>query len=81
MKEAKDLQFLHITLFLSQMASPPAKARGVYPLYVFADGRSTDVNYAQEVEERHLRLRRLDRHGRPKKRHPSRESNDDFVML
>ena len=66
------------------MATPANKARGVYPLYVFGDGRSTDVSYAQEEEERRLRLRRLDRHGRPKQqrnRHPSKESNDDFVML
>ena len=62
------------------MAVPPDQPKGVYPMYVFAEGRGSDISYADHVEERYLRLQHLDKFGRLKTQSPSKDS-DDFVML
>lgn len=63
------------------MVSPP-KERGLYPMFVFHEGRSIDISLSDQVQqpkkERYLRVRRLDRKGRVKSQH---KEADDFVFL
>ena len=63
------------------MAAPP-KEKGLYPMYVFQDGRSIDISYgvpsSSQKADRYLRVQHLDKKGRVKK--PAKES-DDFVFL
>ena len=62
------------------MSAPP-KERGLYPMFVFQDGRSIDLMSNQTThttEDRYLRVRRLDRKGRPK---GTPKEADDFVFL
>lgn len=60
------------------MTSPPNQPKGVYPMYVFAEGRGADISYADNTEERYLRLCQLDRHGKLKQ---LSKDSDDFVLL
>ncbi|ELU16134.1 hypothetical protein CAPTEDRAFT_228011 [Capitella teleta] len=64
---------------MQKLVTPP-KDQGIYPLFVFQDGRSIDIEHSHIKPEsnRFLRIRHLDKKGRLKE--PSQDS-EDFVFL
>ncbi|XP_013419384.1 uncharacterized protein LOC106180057 [Lingula anatina] len=67
--------FVHAKEFLS-----PPKQKGQYPMFIFSEGRSNEVNCESyhPKNDKFLRVRHLNDDGKP--RSPSKES-EDFVFL
>ncbi len=62
---------------LLQLAAPTAK--GLYPMFVLSDGRESDVQCGSSDQAgKLLRVRHLDKKGRPQK---GREDSEEFVFL